>query len=158
EVETDLLGVDVEGGDELDVTHVVPAELHVHEPGDVLRRVSVAVVVHALHQRAGAVAHAGDGDSDGLAHWESSSVDSGPSSTAVRSAAISRSSQEMSRSVVSVPCSISERVYASSRSRLVRIELRAWARRSTRWARRRSSRPSRASGGRYRANASFRLK
>ena len=33
EVEADLLGVDVERGDELDVAHVVRAELDVHEPG-----------------------------------------------------------------------------------------------------------------------------
>ena len=34
EVEADLGGVDVEGGDELDVADVVAAELDVHEAGD----------------------------------------------------------------------------------------------------------------------------
>lgn len=34
EVEADLLRVDVERGDELDVTHVVVAELDVHQTGD----------------------------------------------------------------------------------------------------------------------------
>jgi hypothetical protein len=34
QVEADLLGVDVEGGDELDVADVVVAELHVHQAGD----------------------------------------------------------------------------------------------------------------------------
>ena len=61
EVEADLGGVDVEGGDELDVADVVAAEHHVHEAGDGLGRVGVAVVLEALHQRAGAVADAGDG-------------------------------------------------------------------------------------------------
>ena len=34
EVEADLLGVDVERRDELDVAHVVVAELDMHQPGD----------------------------------------------------------------------------------------------------------------------------
>lgn len=60
-VEADLLRVDVERGDELDVTHVVVAELDVHQTGDLGRRVGVLVVLDALHQRGGAVAHADDG-------------------------------------------------------------------------------------------------
>ena len=70
-VETDLGGVDVEGGDELEVPDVVAAELDVHQAGHQIRRIGVAVEVDALHQRAGAVAHAGDGKSD-RAHWGSS--------------------------------------------------------------------------------------
>ena len=67
----DLLGVDVERGHELDVADVVAAELHVHETRDPVDRVGVLVVAEALHQRAGAVAHAGDGEPD-LGHWLSS--------------------------------------------------------------------------------------
>ena len=50
EVTPDLLAVDVEGGDELDVGDVVVAELNVHQPGDALRRVGVAVVLDSLNQ------------------------------------------------------------------------------------------------------------
>ena len=60
QVAADLLGVDVERGDELDVAHVVRAELDVHEAGHLLRRVGVAVVVDALDERRGAVADADD--------------------------------------------------------------------------------------------------
>ena len=60
----DLLGVDVEGGDELDVADVVAAEDDVHEAGHPVGRVGVLVVGEPLHQRAGAVAHAGDGEPD----------------------------------------------------------------------------------------------
>ena len=59
-----LVGVDVEGGDELDVADVVAAELDVHQTGDPVGRVGVLVVGEALHQRARAVAHAGDGEAD----------------------------------------------------------------------------------------------
>ena len=41
EVEADLVGVDVERGDELDVADVVAAELDVHEAGHALGRVGV---------------------------------------------------------------------------------------------------------------------
>lgn len=50
EVETDLLGVDVEGGDELDVAHVVRAEPHMHQAGDCRILVGVLVVLHTLHE------------------------------------------------------------------------------------------------------------
>ena len=70
-VEADLLGVDVEGGHELDVADVVAAELDVHQAGHAVGRVGVLVVGEALHQGAGAVAHAGDGEAD-LAHVGSS--------------------------------------------------------------------------------------
>ena len=41
---------------------VVAAEVHVHEPGDLLLGIGVAVVLHALHERVGAVADPDDGD------------------------------------------------------------------------------------------------
>ena len=62
EVLADLLGVDVERGRELDVADVVAAEVDVHEAGDGLVRVGVAVVVDALDEGVGAVADADDGD------------------------------------------------------------------------------------------------
>ena len=55
-----FLRVDVEGGDELDVADVVVAELDVHQTGDALVGLRVAVVVHALDERAGAVADTDD--------------------------------------------------------------------------------------------------
>jgi hypothetical protein len=41
---------------------VVAGEIDVHEAGDARVGVGVGVVVHALHERAGAVAHADDRD------------------------------------------------------------------------------------------------
>jgi hypothetical protein len=64
EVLADLRGVDVERGRELDVADVVAAEVDVHEARDLLRRIRVGVVVHALDERVGAVADADDGDAD----------------------------------------------------------------------------------------------
>ena len=61
QVAADLLGVDVERGDELDVADVVVAELDVHQARDPRRRVGVLVVLNALDQRARAVADADDG-------------------------------------------------------------------------------------------------
>jgi hypothetical protein len=49
--------------DELDVAHVVATQIDVHQPGDGRRRVGVAVVVHALDERRGAVADADERDS-----------------------------------------------------------------------------------------------
>ncbi len=60
EVEPDLLGVDVERGDELDVVDVVVTEHDVHQTGDVARRVGVLVVLDALDQGRRAVADAHD--------------------------------------------------------------------------------------------------
>ena len=45
-----FLRVHVEGGDELDVTHVVVAELDVHQTRHLAARVGVLVVLDALHQ------------------------------------------------------------------------------------------------------------
>ena len=64
EVLADLVGVDVEGGHELDVADVVAAEVDVHQARDELVVGGVAVVVDALHERGGAVADADDGDAD----------------------------------------------------------------------------------------------
>ncbi len=60
QVETDLLGVDVEGGDELHVGDVVVTELDVHQAGHGARRVGVLVVLDALDQGRRAVADAHD--------------------------------------------------------------------------------------------------
>ena len=68
EVGADLGLVDVERGDRDDVADVVAAELDVHEAGDRVGRVGVAVVGEALDQRAGAVADAGDREADGAVH------------------------------------------------------------------------------------------
>src|SRR5262249_30693482 len=64
EVLADLLGVDVEGGGELDVAHVVAAEVHVHQARNLLSRVGVLVVLDALHERARAVADTDDRNAD----------------------------------------------------------------------------------------------
>ena len=67
EVEADLLGVDVERGDELDVAHVVLAELDVHQAGNAGVLIGVLVVLNTLHERGRAVAHADDRDPDVIA-------------------------------------------------------------------------------------------
>jgi hypothetical protein len=64
EVLVDFVGVDVEGGRELDVADVVATQVDVHEARDRLGGVGVAVVLDALDERGGAVAHADDGDAD----------------------------------------------------------------------------------------------
>src|SRR6202035_730504 len=60
EILTHLRRVDVEGGREFDVAHVIAAEVHVHQPGHKLFRVGVAVIVDALDERRGAVTDADD--------------------------------------------------------------------------------------------------
>ena len=64
EVFADLLGVDVEGGDELDVADVVAAEVDVHQARNFVGRVGVLVVLDALDEGVGAVADADDRDAD----------------------------------------------------------------------------------------------
>ena len=131
QVHAHLGGVHVEGGHELDVAHVVAAQGDVHQPRHDVLGVGVAVVLHALDERAGAVAHAGDRDPY-RAHVVSPSsrtvcivllpTSAGPGAdrldrarrrrvapSRARSASISRSSQAMSRSVDSVVCSMSDR-------------------------------------------------
>ena len=126
EVEPDLLAVDVERGDELHVADVVLAELHVHEAGDEVGRVSVLVVLDALDERRCAVAHADDcyayrthycslmlvepADAPvSLVVVESVVVESVVSSVS-RSCAMSSFSQRTSRSAPSSPCCWSWRV------------------------------------------------
>ena len=64
EVLADLVLVDVEGGHELDVADVVAAQVDVHQARDELVVLGVLVVVAALDEAAGAVAHADDRDAD----------------------------------------------------------------------------------------------
>src|SRR4051794_30196766 len=64
EVLADLLGVDVEGGAELDVANVVTAEVHMHEAGDLLGGIGVLVVGDALDQGVRAVADPHDRDAN----------------------------------------------------------------------------------------------
>ncbi len=64
EILADLLGVDVEGGDELDVADVVAAQVDVHQAGHFLGGVGVLVVLDALDEAVGAVAGADDRDAD----------------------------------------------------------------------------------------------
>ena len=100
DVDADLVGVDVERGDELDVADVVAAELDVHEAGHPLGRIGVPVVLDALEQRAGAVADTGDGEADRTVGHEGASSIAWP-----RSSAISRSSQARSWARDSSSCS-----------------------------------------------------
>ena len=79
EVEADLLGVDVERGDELDVADVVAAEVDVHQAGDSLVRIGVAVELDALHEAARAVADAGDRDADVFLGGGAAHADAAPS-------------------------------------------------------------------------------
>jgi hypothetical protein len=55
-----LLSRDVESGRELDVPHVIAAEVDVHQPRHELVGVRVPVVLDALQERVGAVADADD--------------------------------------------------------------------------------------------------
>ena len=64
EILADLLGIDVEGSDELDVADVIAAEVHVHEAGDLLGGIGVLVVLDALDEAVGAVADTDDRDAD----------------------------------------------------------------------------------------------
>src|SRR5690606_17798324 len=62
EVEADLRGVDVEGGDELDVADADAPEPVVHEAGDHLIGRARAVVTDALHEGVGAISDTREGD------------------------------------------------------------------------------------------------
>src|SRR6185295_13237938 len=64
EVLADLLGVDVEGGHELDVADVVAAEVDVHQAGHFVGGIGVLVVLDALDEGVGAVADPDDRDAD----------------------------------------------------------------------------------------------
>src|SRR5690606_12881253 len=134
QVESDLLGVDVERGDELDITDVVVTERHVHETRDGPCRIGVLVVLDALDQRCGAVADADDGDAGrvGTHGFSWCCVGGGNdyygaacfggvwgvvgSIRPARSRSIRSVSQLISRSADSRPCRCSSAVYASARS------------------------------------------
>ena len=62
EIGADLRGGDVERGAELDVAHMIAAELDMHEAGHRFGGVGVAIEMHALHERRRAIADADDGD------------------------------------------------------------------------------------------------
>jgi len=93
------------------VADVVATELHVHEAGDDVVDLGVAVVGDPLDQGAGAIADAGDGQSDGAAHRISPSwvTGTGTGPAAARSAAMRRSSQMMSWVTLSAVCCTTER-------------------------------------------------
>jgi hypothetical protein len=59
-----LVGVDVEGGGELDVAHVVATEIDVHQARHLLGGIGVLVELDALHEGACAVADPDDRDPD----------------------------------------------------------------------------------------------
>src|SRR5262249_13435347 len=61
QVPPDLLGVHVERRDEFNVTHVIGAELHVHQARYPALRIGVLVVLDPLDEGTCAVAHTHDG-------------------------------------------------------------------------------------------------
>ena len=63
-----LVGAHVEGGRELDVADVIAAQVGVHQAGNELVPRGAPVILHALYQGRGTVAHADDGHSDFAAH------------------------------------------------------------------------------------------
>src|SRR6185295_8182897 len=65
QVAADLAGIDVEGGGELDVAHIVTGQAWVHQPGDEGVRRSLLGVVNTLHECRGAVSYPDEGDSNG---------------------------------------------------------------------------------------------
>ena len=64
EIGSDLLGIDVECGHEVHITHVIRPERDMHEPGNSALGVGILVVLDPLHERGGAVPDADDGDAD----------------------------------------------------------------------------------------------
>ena len=64
EVVADLAAVDVEGGDELEIAHVVAAKVDVHQAGHERLWRGVVVLVDALDQGRGAVADTDESDAD----------------------------------------------------------------------------------------------
>ena len=66
EILADLVPVDVDSRDEVHIIDVISAEVDVHDPRDPVARLGVAVVVHALNERARAVADTDDRDADAL--------------------------------------------------------------------------------------------
>src|SRR5699024_11609143 len=64
DVEADPLAVDIEGGNEIDVTDVIIPDLHVHETRNLRPRGHIPVVLNTLDQGRGAVAQSGNRDSN----------------------------------------------------------------------------------------------
>jgi hypothetical protein len=64
QVLADLVGVDIEGGAEFDIAHVIAAQAHVHQTGNQLIRIGVLVKLHSLNQGRGAITDTNDGHSD----------------------------------------------------------------------------------------------
>jgi hypothetical protein len=62
-----LVDVDVKRRGELDIADVIPAQVDMHQPRHGVAIFRITVVLHALHQRAGAIADADNGDPDFLA-------------------------------------------------------------------------------------------
>jgi len=85
EVLAHLVLVDVDGGHELDVTHVIAAHHGVHETGDEVGLLGVLVELHALYERRGAVADADDRDAYWIAQDRSTSTGCGRPWAAARS-------------------------------------------------------------------------
>ena len=52
-----LAAIDIEGSHEVDVTYVVPADVGMHDAGDVVAVLGLSVIVNTLYQRGGAVAN-----------------------------------------------------------------------------------------------------
>src|SRR6187431_3554321 len=50
QVNPNLLGIDVERGDELDIPHVIIPKLHVHEPGHTVLDRCITIMVNTLHE------------------------------------------------------------------------------------------------------------
>ncbi len=120
QVGADLGLVDVERGHGHEVADVITAELDVHQSRDDVVGIRVAVVRDALDERTGAVADAGDGESDGVGHGLSPSVSvlqmvrqvtgSEPATArSARSDAMRVSSQLMSRATPSAVCWTTDR-------------------------------------------------
>src|SRR5436309_7552229 len=106
-------------GDDLDVTDVVAAELHVHQAGDPMRGIRFLVVLEPLHEGRGAVTESDDGDAN-RAHAVRSFLRSVADARRfcptgavmpylVRSCWINPASHAMSASVAARPCSMSAR-------------------------------------------------
>jgi hypothetical protein len=64
EILPNLRRVDVEGGREDDVAHVVSTEVDVHQAWDEFRRIGIPVVLGPLHEGRGAVADSDQGHSN----------------------------------------------------------------------------------------------
>ena len=52
----DLIFINIEGGDEVDITYVIAAEIDVHQSGDEFNILCFLIEMNALHQRRTAVA------------------------------------------------------------------------------------------------------